>query len=140
MPKKKTIRKFALVEKEILYSQSWSNLTDSAKVIYLHLKGEFNGSNGDKLKLPYSQMRKIMSNATYWRGIKSLDEVGFIDIVTHGGLEKNPNVYRISGRWRLREKTLADYQEEFKQKQERMLYRQIAEDYLTEDKAQNETW
>ena len=139
MPKKKTIRKFALVEKEILYSQSWSNLTDSAKVIYLHLKGEFNGSNGDKLKLPYSQMRKIMSNATYWRGIKSLDEVGFIDIVTHGGLEKNPNVYRISGRWRLREKTLADYQEEFKQKQERMLYRQIAEDYLTEDKAQNET-
>ncbi len=139
MPKQKTIRKFALVEKEILYSQAWANLTDSAKVIYLHLKGEFNGSNGDKLKLPYSQMRKIMSNATFWRGIKSLNEVGFIDIVTHGGLEKNPNVYGISGRWRLSEKSLADYQEEFKQKQERTLYRQIAEDYLTEDKAQNET-
>ena len=139
MPKKKTFRRFALVEKEILYSKSWTKLTDSAKVVYLHLKGEFNGSNRDNLKLPYSQMRKIMSNATFWRGIKLLEKVGFIDIVTHGGLEKNPNVYKISERWRLNEKTLQEYQEEFKQKQERRLYWQTAEDYLTEDKAQNKT-
>ena len=102
------------------------------------MKGEFYGYNGDNLKLPYSQMKKIMSNATFWRGIKSLDGAGFIDIVSHGGLEKRPNVYKISGRWRLREKTLAEYQDEFKRKEERKQYRQIVNEHQKEGKFQNE--
>lgn len=139
MPKKRTSHRFALVEKEILYSLSWAGLPDSARVVYLHLKGEFNGSNGDNLKLPYSQMKRITSNATFWRGIKLLDEAGFIDIILHGGLEKRPNVYKISGRWRLREKTLAEYQDEFKKKEERRSYRQSVEHLLSESNTQNET-
>jgi hypothetical protein len=139
VPKKKTIARFALIEKEILYSRSWASLTDSAKVVYVHLKGEYDGSNGENLKLPYSQMRKIVSNATFWRGMKALEQTGFIDVKFHGGLEKNPNVYGISGRWRLREKTLAEAQEELKRKQQRRFYRQIGEGFLTEGKAQNDT-
>ena len=55
-----------------------------------------------------------MSNATFWRGVKSLKELGVIEIVIRGGLEKKPNVYKISGTWRLKEKTLTEYQTEFK--------------------------
>jgi hypothetical protein len=128
MPKKRTTKKFALIEKEILYSQSWAMLTDSARVIYVHLKGEFNGSNGDSLKLPFSQMKKIMSNATYWRGIKLLDEMGFIEVKEHGGLERHPNVYRLSGSWRLKGKTLTEYQEEHRTKEKQIQYRQVVED------------
>jgi len=136
MPKKKTVRRFALVEKEILYSRSWATLTDSAKVVYLHLKGEFDGSNGDRLKLPYSQMKAIMGNATYWRGIKSLEQAGFIDVVFHGGIpergldgyeKKKPNIYKISAGWRLKEKTLQEYQNEFDAKKKRRAYRELVE-------------
>jgi hypothetical protein len=114
MKRKKTVGKFASVEKEILYSNAWTKLNDSARVVYFHLKGGFNDSNGDNWKLPYCDMRRIMSNATFWRGIKSLKELGVIEIVIRGGLEKKPNVYKISGTWRLKEKTLTEYQTESK--------------------------
>ena len=126
------------MEKEILYSRSWAGLTDSAKVVYFHLKGEFNGANGDNLKLPYSQVKNIVSNATFWRGIKALEGIGFIDIITRGGLEKHPNVYRISGRWRLNEKSLSEYQEQFRDNQKRAVYRQTVEE-LAEGKFKNDT-
>lgn len=136
MPKRKAFTRFALVEKEILYSHSWTTLSDSAKVVYLHLKGEFNGSNADHLILPYSQMKTIMSNATYWRGINMLEKTGFIDIVFHGGIpergldgyeKKKPNVYKISNRWRLKEQTLQEYQKQFKDRRKRREYRAIVE-------------
>jgi hypothetical protein len=141
MPRKKTIRRFALVEKEILYSRSWASLSDSAKVIYVHLKGEYNGSNEDNLKLPYSTMKNIVSNATYWRGIKSLEEAGFIDIVFHGGIpergldgyeKKKPNIYKISNRWRLKEQTLQEHQKHFEERKKQREYREFVQAALKE--------
>jgi len=135
MPKKRTRRRFAIIEKEILYSESWARISQSAKVIYVHLKGEFNGSNRHSLKLPYSQMKKNMSNATFWRGINLLEKLGFIDRVAKGGLEKNPNVYGLSERWRLGEKTFQEHQEEFKQRQERKEYTEMVQDCLSGERA-----
>jgi hypothetical protein len=138
MPKKKTIERFALIEKEKLYSLTWKSLTDSARVIFLHLKGEYNGSNSDKLKLPYSQMKDIVSNATYWRGIKQLDNVGLIDIVYHGGRpcfkegreRREANIYKLSERWRIKEKSIQEYQKEFQGRWQRKLYREYVERQL----------
>jgi hypothetical protein len=110
-------------------------------VIYVHLKGEYDGSNGDNLKLPYSDMKKIVSNATYWRGIKSLEEAGFIDIVFHGGIpergldgyeKKKPNIYRISNRWRLKEQTLQEHQKQFEERKKRREYREFVQAALKE--------
>jgi hypothetical protein len=120
MPKHKIIRKFGFVEKEILYSLSWKKLTNGERVIYLHLKGEFNGTNADRLILPFTQMRGIVGNASFWRGITKLEEVGFIDVVHRGGkpcikegrLKSEKNVYKISGRWRINEKSIQEYKEE----------------------------
>lgn len=93
MPKQKSIRKFAMVEKEILYSNAWTELTHSARVVYFHLKGEFTGKNGDCLKLPYLEPRKgfgplrmkdVMSRAAFYEGIAKLEEIGFIDRMSPG--------------------------------------------------------
>jgi len=108
--KEKVKRKFALVEKEILYSKAWAKLKHSERVIYLHLKGQFTGMNGDRLQLPYLKyMKEIMSRDTFYNGIKKLDEIGFIDCVSNGqktrfinGNIKTPiNIYKLSGRWRI---------------------------------------
>jgi hypothetical protein len=73
-------------------------------------------------------MKKIMSNATYWRGIKLLEEMGFIEVKEHGGLEKHPNVYSLSGSWRLKGKTLTECQGEYEAKRKRIQYRRMIED------------
>lgn len=138
MPKQKTYERFALIQREILKSKCWKQLTNSARVIYLHLKGEYNGANADKLILPYGQMKGIVGHASFWRGIKLLEGIGFIDIVFRGGipkpkegrLEREPSIYKLSERWRLREKTLPEYQEEFKQKRERAEYRKMIADEM----------
>lgn len=147
MPKKRTYRKFALVEREILYSKSWKKLTSCEKVIYVHLKGEFDGTNKENLKLPYSQMRGIVSNASFWRGIKALEDVGFIDVIFRGGrpvrkgldgrLKSELNIYKVSDRWRLHEKTIDEY---VKEKSDR-LQRKLHSDYcerLGEDESETQ--
>jgi hypothetical protein len=110
MPKQKTKRRFALVEKEILYSKAWTMLTHSERVIYLHLKGEFTGINDNNLRLPYlKKMKEIMGRKCFYSGIKHLDEIGFIDCLSAGqktkfvnGCPKTPeSVYKLSERWRI---------------------------------------
>lgn len=130
--KMKLHKRFAMVDKEILYSSSWAELPYSAMVVYVHLKGEFVGYNKKELKLPYSQMKGIMSSATFWRAINMLEKIGFIDRIQRGGLEKNPNVYALSDRWRLREKSMQEYQEEFRQRAERNRYMELVESTLEE--------
>lgn len=143
MPKQKTVRRFALIEKEILYSKSWASLTNAERVIFVHLRGEFNGMNKESLKLPYSQMRGIVSHASFWRGIKGLEDAGLIDVVFRGGRpsfkdgrpKSEMNVYRLSERWRLTEKSLAEYA---KEKSNRFL-KKLHSDYcerLAEDESQ----
>ncbi len=135
MPKQKTKRKFALIEKEILYSKAWTMLTHSERVIYVHLKGEFNGTNSDSLKLPYSDMKKIIGAACFWRGIKGLEERGFIDVVSRGcipsikdgRLKSKPNVYKISGRWRMNEKSIEEYANEKSGRIQRSLHNEYCE-------------
>ena len=118
MAKRKSKRKFAMVEKEILYSQAWMLLTHSARVVYFHLKGEFTGLNSDSLVLPYLQARKgfgplsmkdVISRVAFYEGMKNLEEIGFIDRISPGqktrfekGQSKTPeSVYKLSNRWRI---------------------------------------
>lgn len=118
MTKQKTKRRFALIEKEILYSKAWTMLTHSERVIYIHLKGEFTGINADDLRLPYlKKMKKIMAKRIFYHGIRHLERVGFIDCLSVGqktrfinGCPKTPeNVYKLSGRWRIHGKGLEEY-------------------------------
>jgi hypothetical protein len=147
MPKQKAKRKFALVEKEILYSKAWTKLTHSERVIYFHLKGEYNGMNSDKLILPYSDMKEIMGGACFWRGIKKLEDVGFIDIVSRGclphfkegRLKSKPNVYKISGRWRMNEKSVEEYAKDKSERIHRGLHREYCTRQEDETSTQNDT-
>lgn len=119
MPKKKSERRFALIEKEILTSKAWIMLTHSERVIYVHLKGEYRGYDSDKLQLPYlHHMKQIMGRQCFYSGIRRLEEVGFIDCVSVGqktkfekGCPRTPaNTYRLSGRWRIHGQSLSEYQ------------------------------
>jgi hypothetical protein len=137
MPKQKAKRRFALVEKEILYSKAWAMLTNSERVLYLHLKGEFDGTNSDRLILPACRMKGIISPASFWRGIERLEEIGFIEIVFRSGKPRfmkgcpnpknDPNVYKVSGRWRLREKSVEEYRREKTEREQRKLHQDYCE-------------
>jgi len=122
MPKKKALRKFAYVECEILESKAWLMLTHAQRVIYLHLKGEFRGMNGDNLELPYlSKMKGIVkSKPCFYSGMRRLEELGFIDRASGSqkvkfinGCPKTPKtIYKLSGRWRIHGKDVEEYGQE----------------------------
>lgn len=136
MPKQKAIRKFAYVEYEMLYSRAWEMLSHAQRVIYLHLKGEFRGMNGDNLQLPYlRKMEKIVKNRTcFYSGIRRLEDLGFIDCSSPGQkkfekgcLKTPPNIYKLSGRWRIHGKSVNQCHSEALERGQTNLFNQFHE-------------
>ena len=84
--------------------------------------------------MPACKMNGIIGLASFWRGIRHLEEVGFIDIVFHGNEGKpkftkgcsNPksekNVYKLSGRWRMNEMSLEDYKKMRTEREQKQLH------------------
>ena len=96
-------RKFSAIYLTMMKSEPWKKLTPSAKVLYLTMKMEWKG-NGNEIEIPISQLadKSGLSKRTVQRCIVELENSGFINTVTHGGLAsggKISNRYSFSARW-----------------------------------------
>jgi len=93
---------FIMLEHPIFDSPAFGSLGPSSIRVLLSIMRCKNGRNGtkeDPIICPYSKMNGKMAKATISHGIKELEEKGFIELVSYGGLMKQPNQYAFSGEW-----------------------------------------
>lgn len=79
--------------------KQWLSLSAGAKILYIHLKGRYNGSNNGEIILPYSAMREVKgcSNPrTISRASKELQKKKWIKIEERGGLYRHNNLYKLT--------------------------------------------
>jgi len=92
---------FVMLDNKMLDSAAWTAMSANAHDVYIELKKNFNYVQGgfNHLILTYSQISWRMSGGTYSRVLLELQKYGFIEIVSRGGLFRNPNVFKTSDKW-----------------------------------------
>ncbi|GAJ04672.1 unnamed protein product, partial [marine sediment metagenome] len=60
----------------------------------------YNGENEHSIIFTIKEAKKIMAIGTFYKARNLLVEVGFIDVIRRGGLEKQPTIYGLSDRWK----------------------------------------
>lgn len=83
-------------------SPAFSDLRPSSVVVLISILRRHNGMNGDRadpIVCPYTAMKGKMAPATIAKAIRDLEEHGFIELVQHGGLYKQPNGYALLYDW-----------------------------------------
>lgn len=100
---------FVAITFEMMNHKAYKELTGSAiKALILCMRKVKEMHRTERFKvifsLTYPEARKQgLCNVTFWRSMKSLQRVGFIDCIMKGGLRcdrKTPSAYRLSLRWK----------------------------------------
>ena len=99
---KRHVRPFVPVDKGMLQSPAWEALTNAARVVWLHLAADFNGrpEKEGHLRLTYSQAEKLMTRKTFTKALQELQDKGFIERTTVGGLFNTCSEYALVNGWR----------------------------------------
>jgi len=66
------------------------------------MKGKYNSNNNGKIKLYYSELRKIKGlkcSRSISKGYCELEDKEWIEIVKHGGMYGRPNEYKLTGKY-----------------------------------------
>ncbi len=86
---------FAFIPKRTTHSKELNSLSLSARWIYVLLVAERGGLT-KPFFFPYTKIQEVTGCAatTIRRAIKELEKAGFLE-VEHGGLERNPNQYKL---------------------------------------------
>ncbi len=88
--------------RETVFSKEWANLSSAAKIIYIQLKGKYNAKNNGKLKLYYSELRKIKGlkcSRSISNGFRELEEKEWIKRTKLGGMYGRSNEYELTGKY-----------------------------------------
>jgi len=97
-------KSFVMLPRKMLRSEEWKKLSPAAKILYVHLKGKYNGSNNGEIRLYYSELRGIKglsSDATISKAFRELEEKGWITVLNRGGLFRRINEYGLTGKFDL---------------------------------------
>ncbi len=84
-----------MLDKSMLKSSAWRDLTSSEKITYVHLKANFNGSNNGEIPFTYSEMEGIMASATISKALKGLLHKGWIEKTQYGGMYRYYCQYKL---------------------------------------------
>ena len=85
-----------------LNESPWQGLSGAAKIFYIQLKSQYNGSNNGKIRLPYSEMRSVKgcsNDRTISKAIKELRLKSWIKVEEIGGLHRHYNLYKLTFKW-----------------------------------------
>ena len=97
--KQKSPTPFIMVRKDLLKDKEWQELPNSAKILYIYLRGKFNHKTLSEVSLAYSEV-KFMNTSTISRGFKILQEKGFVEKTKKGGLFGGVTTYRFIGKYK----------------------------------------
>jgi len=82
-----------------LNESPWLGLSLAAKIFYIQLKSQYNGSNNGKIRMPYSKMRSVKgfsNNRIISKAIKELRSEGWIKVEEIGGLHRHYNLFKLT--------------------------------------------
>jgi hypothetical protein len=82
--------------------EEWKRLSGRAKLLYVYLKGCYNGSNNGEIHLHYSQLkghRGISSSSAIVDSIRELEKGGWIERTMLGGMYRHNNLYRLTWKY-----------------------------------------
>ncbi|GAI70969.1 unnamed protein product, partial [marine sediment metagenome] len=91
---------FAGVTRKQKESEAFKKLSIHAKWLYVEYRFKYNGENDHNIVLTQQEAKEIMAIGTFYKARNLLVEVGFIDVIRRGGLEKQPTIYGLSDRWK----------------------------------------
>ncbi len=77
----------------------WRNLSAAAKILYLHIKGRYNGRNNGEIQLTYKDMKGVKgcsSPDSYSRASAELEEKGWVKRTSRGGLFRYKTKYELT--------------------------------------------
>ena len=94
---KQTYGKHVALTEELLTDPKWRSLSNPGKLIWIMLRREYIGKIDTTISLCHSQVKDMMSRPTFWKAIKELKELRWLEIVSHGGFPKQPNKYHLTG-------------------------------------------
>jgi len=86
----------------LYHCQEWKELGVAAKLLYLYIKGKYNGANNGLIRLYYSELKNVKglaSPTTISQAIKELETKGWIERTKAGGLHRYFNNYRLTGKY-----------------------------------------
>lgn len=89
-----------MLPRKMLRSHEWKMLGPAAKILYIHLKGKYNGHNNGEIRLYYSELKGIKglsSPSTVSHAFNELEEKGWIKRTKLGGLYRTINEYELTG-------------------------------------------
>lgn len=93
---------YSKMPRQMIFSKEWTDLRPASKIIYIQMKGKYNSNNNGKLKLYYSELRKIKGlkcSRTISRGFRELEEKEWIRRTKLGGAYGRSNEYEITGKY-----------------------------------------
>ena len=94
---------------EIIDSEAWRELTNAARVAYIHLKRKVTNPNPKEIHLGFAEMagngsapykKRIMRRKTFSTALRLLEEKGFIEKKQSGGLYRKENLFLFTEKWR----------------------------------------
>ncbi|MCK5615454.1 hypothetical protein KAR91_77035 [Candidatus Pacearchaeota archaeon] len=91
---------FAMIRLDLLRDPEWRKLSNSAKVVYIHLRAKFNCKTLSEVTLTYSEMKDMMSSRTLSKAFKELIKGKWIEKVKFGGLYGGACVYKFIGKYK----------------------------------------
>ncbi len=100
--KRKHDKSFVMLGRRTLKCPEWKGLSASAKLLYIHLKAKYNGSNNGEIRLHYSELKGtqgLRSSATVAKAFQELESKGWIKKTKHGGMYRYFNEYELTGRY-----------------------------------------
>ena len=86
----------------MIFSPEWAELSSAAKIIYIQMKGKYNSNNNGRLRLCYSELRKIRGlkcSRSISKGLRELESKGWIKRTKLGGMYGRPNEYELTGKY-----------------------------------------
>ena len=98
--KKGRMSRFVAIPWEVIDSKAWVDLTNAARVAYVHMKRQVRSSNSPPVPLSYRKMEAIMNRHTFSSSLKQLEKVGFIKKEQQGGLYRRRNFFRFVDDWK----------------------------------------
>ena len=100
--KEKRFHSFVSIPRKTLRRKEWKELSAASKILYIHLKGKYNGHNNGSIRLYYSELngvKGISSPSTISGAIKELEVKGWIKRKEIGGLYRHFNEYELTGEY-----------------------------------------
>jgi hypothetical protein len=98
---RKRFNNFVMVPRKMLKLEEWKNLSPAAKILYIHLKTKYNGSNNGDIYLHYSELkgiRGLSSHSTISKALKELQDKGWVEKTEMGGLYRHSNKFKLTGK------------------------------------------